>query len=26
LRLNANFSPLQALKAGRKLAELRGGR
>lgn len=26
LRLNANFSPLQSLKAGRKLAELRGGR
>ncbi|SEQ94897.1 tetratricopeptide repeat protein [Lentzea albida] len=26
LTLNANFSPLQALKAGRKLAELRGGR
>lgn len=26
LRLNSNFSPLQALKAGRKLAELRGGR
>ncbi len=26
LRLNANFSPLHALKAGRKLAELRGGR
>ncbi|HEX7304117.1 tetratricopeptide repeat protein [Lentzea sp.] len=26
LRLNANFSPLHALKAGRTLAELRGGR
>lgn len=26
LTLNPNFSPLQALKAGRKLAELRGGR